>query len=159
MKALYLLSAAALLLAAGACTGKEAAKADDAAAATNTPVATKAAPVFESGVVNELEDPTILEPGTPVNKLTVVDFNAVWCGPCRQLTPVLHDLAKKYDGKVDFVSVDVDKYGELMDAYQLGNSIPAVLILSPKGTSVSYIGIGDLLPAEKFETILNDLLK
>ena len=68
-------------------------------------------------------------------------------------------MAKKYDGKVDFVSVDVDKFGNLFEAYNLGTSIPAVLILSPDGKSVSYIGTGDLLPADKFEAIIDNLLK
>ena len=78
--------------------------------------------------------------------------------PCRQLTPVLEELAAKYDGKVTFVSVDVDKYGDLFEAYNLGTSIPAVLFLYPDGSKKSYIGTGDLLPADKFEALIDAAL-
>ncbi|MBD5164012.1 MAG: thioredoxin family protein [Bacteroidales bacterium] len=157
MKHLFLLCAGALMLMGASCSGKAASEAASDNSET-TAQAVKVAPTFESGVVNELTDASILEPGTPVNKLTVVDFNAIWCGPCRQLTPVLHEMATKYGDKVDFVSVDVDQFGNLMDQYKLGNSIPAVLILEPNGKSVSYIGTGDLLPQEKFEAIIDNLL-
>lgn len=157
MKRLFLLTSAALMILAASCAGKSTsdASADNSYA---TQVA-RVAPLFQAGIVNELTDPALLEPGTPVNKLTVVDFNAVWCGPCRQLTPVLHELAGRYSGKVDFVSVDIDEYGQLMDDYELGNAIPAVLFLMPDGKSQSYIGIGDLLPKEKFEAIIDSLLQ
>ena len=106
------------------------------------------------GKVVVLDDPSKLAPGVKVNKLTVVDFNAVWCGPCRQLTPVLDEMAKKYAGKADFYSVDIDNFPTLMDAYNLGNSIPVVLFLKPDGSREHYVGIGDLLPAEKFEALI-----
>lgn len=114
-----------------------------------------AAPVADtSGKVIELTDPGKLAPGVKVDRLTVVDFNAVWCGPCRQLAPVLTEMAQKYAGKADFISVDVDKYGELMYAWNLGQSIPVVLFLKPDGTSSHYVGTGDLLPADKFEALI-----
>ena len=43
----------------------------------------------------------------------VIDFYAVWCGPCKATAPILDSLAKEYDGKVDFYKVDVDKQQEL----------------------------------------------
>lgn len=158
MKLLNLIAAAAIVASLGSCAGKQSTETAENTE-TTTPQTTLKAPEFQAGVVNELEDADLIQPGTPVNKLTVIDFNAVWCGPCRQLTPVLEEMAKKYDGKVDFVSVDVDKFGNLFEAYNLGTSIPAVLILSPDGKSVSYIGTGDLLPADKFEAIIDNLLK
>jgi thioredoxin 1 len=39
---------------------------------------------------------------------TVVDYWADWCGPCKQLSPILDQLANDYDGKVKFVKVDAD---------------------------------------------------
>lgn len=46
-------------------------------------------------------------------KLAIVDFNAKWCGPCRQLAPILDELAAEYKGKVEFYSIDIDQNKEL----------------------------------------------
>lgn len=108
-----------------------------------------------NGKVNTLDNATLYAPGVSVPNLTVLDFNAVWCGPCRALTPVVEALAQEYNGRVTFVSVDVDTYGDLFNAYNLGNSIPVVLILKPDGTKLTYTGTADLLPIENFRNILN----
>lgn len=111
-------------------------------------------PTSVGGEVIELTDPAVYAPGVKVPQLTILDFNAVWCGPCRRLAPVLEEMAIKYEGKATFVSVDVDKFGELFEAYSMGQSIPAVLFLKPDGTTKKYIGTGDLLPAEKFDALI-----
>ena len=43
------------------------------------------------------------------DKLIVVDFYATWCGPCKMMDPILKELSEKYEGKVDFYKIDVDK--------------------------------------------------
>ena len=68
-----------------------------------------------------------------------VDLNAVWCGPCRMLGPVVDELADEYDGKVDFYSVDVDENPVI--AQQFGvSSIPALVILKNGKPVASSIG-------------------
>ena len=57
--------------------------------------------------------------GETLARPAVVDFNATWCGPCRQLAPILEELAKEYAGKVDFYSIDVDKNKELAKALEI----------------------------------------
>lgn len=63
------------------------------------------------------------------SKLAVVDFSAVWCGPCQMLAPVMEKLSDEMDGEVDFFSADVDENRDL--AYQFDiQSIPAIVVFS-----------------------------
>ncbi|MCM1067048.1 MAG: thioredoxin domain-containing protein [Muribaculaceae bacterium] len=158
MNKIVLFCGVAAMCAMASCSTKSTAEAE-AVNAVETEAVEQAdvtlAPVATDGKVLELTDAALIAPGVKVSQLTVVDFNAVWCGPCRALTPVLEEMAAKYQGKATFISVDVDKFGELFEAYNLGNSIPAVLILRPDGQSLKYIGTGDLLPASSFEAIID----
>jgi len=55
----------------------------------------------------------------------IVDFWAPWCGPCKQLTPLLEKLVKQYGGKVKLVKINVDENQELAMQFRV-QSIPAV---------------------------------
>ncbi len=56
-------------------------------------------------------------------KLVIVDYNAVWCGPCKQLSPVLEAWIKAQNGQVELIKIDVDANQELAKAKQI-ESIP-----------------------------------
>ena len=63
------------------------------------------------------------------SKLAVVDFSAVWCGPCQMLAPIMEALSDEMDGEVDFFSADVDENRDL--AYQFDiQSIPAIVVFA-----------------------------
>ena len=64
-----------------------------------------------------------------------VDFWAEWCGPCRMVSPVVEELATEYEGKVNFVKVNVDEANELASKYNVF-SIPTLAIIV-KGQVVS----------------------
>ena len=62
------------------------------------------------------------------DKLTVVDFWAEWCGPCRAIGPVIEELAKEYDGQINVGKVNVDNNPSLSVNYGI-TSIPAILFI------------------------------
>jgi thioredoxin 1 len=62
------------------------------------------------------------------DKLTVVDFWAEWCGPCRAIGPVIEELSKDYEGKVNVGKVNVDNNPQISMNYGI-TSIPAILFI------------------------------
>lgn len=60
-------------------------------------------------------------------KLTLVDFWAEWCGPCRMVAPIIDELAEEYDGKITVGKVNVDKEKELAMNYKI-MSIPTIML-------------------------------
>jgi thioredoxin len=66
------------------------------------------------------------------NKPAIIDFHAVWCGPCKKLNPILEELALKYKNKVIFYKIDVDKEKELAQGFGI-QSIPTILFIPRKG--------------------------
>jgi thioredoxin 1 len=62
------------------------------------------------------------------DKLSVVDFWAEWCGPCRAIGPVVEELAKEYEGKVNIGKVNVDNNAAVSMEYGI-TSIPAILFI------------------------------
>jgi len=73
------------------------------------------------------------------DKLTMIDFWAEWCGPCRAIGPVVDELAKEYDGKVKVGKVNVDLNPNVSMQYGI-TSIPAILFI--KGGKVVDKQIG-----------------
>jgi thioredoxin 1 len=62
------------------------------------------------------------------DKLTVIDFWAEWCGPCRAIGPVIEELSKEYSGKVNVGKVNVDLNPSVSMNYGI-TSIPAILFI------------------------------
>ena len=92
---------------------------------------------FEQEVINSPE-------------LTVVDFWAPWCGPCRKLGPVLDEIGQEYEGKIKIVKVNTDENLKTAKEYSV-SGLPSILIfkdgkplerlvgLMPKSSIVSNI--------------------
>ncbi len=78
-------------------------------------------------------DQTVLQADKPV----LIDFWATWCRPCLMVAPILDELAKEYDGRINFVKVDVDKNPKTAAKYGI-MSIPTLLIFK-NGEPVSHI--------------------
>ncbi|MFM2358911.1 MAG: thioredoxin, partial [Bacteroidota bacterium] len=62
------------------------------------------------------------------DKLSVIDFWAEWCGPCRAIGPVIEELAKEYDGKVKVGKLNVDHNPAVTTNFGI-TSIPAILFV------------------------------
>lgn len=80
----------------------------------------------------------------------LVDFWAAWCGPCRSLTPVLHDLVTELQGAVRLVTVDTDQEMELARQYQI-RSLPTVKLFRDGRVVDEFMGA---LPASRVRAFL-----
>jgi thioredoxin 1 len=76
---------------------------------------------------------------------TVVDFWAVWCGPCKMITPVLEDIAEDYPGKLQVVKLDVDSNTESAMKYGV-MSIPTLILFKDGKAAERIVGF---MPKEK----------
>ena len=72
----------------------------------------KEKPVETTAVSSGLTEATFAEKikGKP---MVIIDYNATWCGPCKQLSPILKEWVKAQNGKVELIEIDVDENQEL----------------------------------------------
>ncbi len=87
-------------------------------------------------------------------KVTLVDFWATWCGPCRKLTPLLEEIAEEYGDKVNFVKIKADENIETAQKYSI-SGVPSILIFKD-GEPVERIV--NLVPKSIIITNLNKYL-
>lgn len=71
--------------------------------------------------------------------LVLVDFWAVWCGPCKMIAPIVEELAEQYDGKLTVGKVDVDSNREIAMKYGI-RSIPTLMIFKDGEVVEQIIG-------------------
>jgi thioredoxin 1 len=95
-------------------------------------------------------DQEVLKSDIPV----LVDFWAVWCGPCKAVAPAVDELAKQYKGKVKIAKMDVDEHQQVPQQYGI-RSIPTLLLF--KGGRVVDTIVG-AVPKSKLEDSLKKAL-
>ena len=96
-------------------------------------------------ITDENFDTEVLKSSKPI----VVDFWAEWCGPCKQISPILSELAEDYKEKILIAKVNIDENPEIPSNYGI-MSIPT-LILFKNGKSVSsQIGLMEKISLTKW---------
>lgn len=80
----------------------------------------------------------------------IVDFFAIWCGPCKMLSPVLERIENKYEDSIAFTKVDIDEFEEIADEYGI-MSVPTLLFFDKGKLVRTEVGF---MPFEKLEEII-----
>ena len=84
----------------------------------------------------------------------VVDFWAPWCRPCKAIRPILEELERENEGRVDFAGLDIDRHPEVAARYEV-LSIPTVILFSGGEARGSVVGVR---PRAHFEQWLAEVL-
>lgn len=77
-------------------------------------------------MIEKLTDANFEEKVLKSEKLAVVDLSAEWCGPCRMVSPIIHELAAEYEGRIVAGEMNVDENPTTTAMYRVRN-IPTVL--------------------------------
>ena len=88
-------------------------------------------------------------------KPALIDFYADWCGPCRQVAPILEELSNEYEGRVDIYKVNTEEQQELAAVFGI-RSIPSILFIPMDGKPQMAAGA---LPKDTFKKAIADVLR
>ena len=100
---------------------------------------------------NDTWDADVVKAGVPV----LVDFWAPWCGPCRQLSPIVDRVADQFAGKVKVGKVNVDENYELANKYAI-STIPRLMLF--KGSDQPLKTLVGLTSEAELAKLLNEAL-
>lgn len=93
----------------------------------------------------------VLQNGKPV----IVDFYAVWCGPCKILGPKLEKVLAGYEGKADFAKVNIDNHTDLAFDYNV-SSVPTVIAFKDGKAVSQFVG---LIDDDKIAKFVKDIVE
>ncbi len=73
-------------------------------------------------------------------QLVLVDFSATWCGPCKKLEPIVHEIAGDYDGRLKVVKVDIDQAPNTAAKFGV-MSVPTLLLFRDGAVKDQVVGL------------------
>ncbi len=88
----------------------------------------------------ELNDATFEQEVVQSRIPVVVDFSAVWCGPCKRLAPIVEELAKEYEGRVKIAKFDIDASPKVPAKFRV-MSVPTVLFFKDGKPADMVVGL------------------
>lgn len=74
------------------------------------------------------------------NGVTLVDFFATWCGPCKMLSPIVEDIAAESDGTYSVYKVDIDEASEIAMDFGI-MSVPTLIVFKNGAEAARMIGV------------------
>ena len=83
------------------------------------------------------------------NDPVLCDFWAEWCGPCKQISPILAEIAEEYSGKVTIAKVNIDENPEVPSKYGI-MSIPTLILFNKGEVVATQIGLQEKLSISKW---------
>jgi len=107
-----------------------------------------------AGQAVEITDANFEEVILKADKPALVDFWAVWCGPCRVVGPIVEEIANEYDGRVVVGKLDVDSNRDTAVKYGI-QAIPTLLVVKDGEVADRIVGVTD---KGKLSSILDSLL-
>ncbi|MGA2822613.1 MAG: thioredoxin [Bacteroidales bacterium] len=84
----------------------------------------------------------------------IIDFYADWCGPCKMIAPILEELSKEYNGKINIYKIDTEAEQELAVAFNI-RSIPSMLFIPMNGQPQMAVGA---LPKIALKNAISEVL-
>jgi thioredoxin 1 len=107
-----------------------------------------------AGDALKVEDATWDTEVMKASELVMVDFWAVWCGPCQMVAPIVEELGKEYAGKVKVRKLNTDENPEVAGRYQV-MSIPTILFFKNGQVVEKLVGAR---PKRQFKEMIDSLL-
>jgi thioredoxin 1 len=87
-------------------------------------------------------------------KPVIIDFHAVWCGPCKMMAPILDQIKDEFDDKIKIYKIDIDKNKSLSEKYQV-MAVPTIMVFKAGKLGWRVSGVPSI---QELRTQVNKLL-